>query len=63
MRLECPIGYTWDTCYLINEIIHTSSEGEHPFEFDVLNQSVFYQPVRGTTPSPSPLQYEEEMYC
>ena len=61
MRLECPIGYTWDTCYLINEIIHDNFEEDHPFEFDVMNQSVFYQPSR--TPTPSPLQFEEQLFC
>lgn len=59
MFLNKPKSYTWDACYIINEIINGGDE--HPYEFDVLNQSIFYVPER--EPTPSPLQFEEQMYC
>ena len=59
MFLNKPKSYTWDACYIINEIINGGDD--HFYEFDVLNQSIFYSPSRESTPSP--LQFEEQLFC
>ena len=59
MFLNKPKSYTWDACYIINEIIN--GEDDHFYEFDVLNQSIFYSLSRELTPSP--LQFEEQLFC
>lgn len=41
MRVYVPISYTWDECYVINEIISGDDSEDGTYAFDVFHQYRF----------------------
>ncbi len=41
MSIEEPKGYTWDMCYVINEVCQEKKYPVEDYEFDVFEQSSF----------------------